>query len=276
MRVPFVALAFCGALFVSGSTAMAATDVALTADVDCTGSESPCLNLPSGARLALNGYTITGGNPGVRCNGPCRITGPGTIRDAGIGISAYGKLDLRQVDVVSNEYIGVQCFLGCRVVGPANLSDNGDAGEGIGEGIRSTGVMKLENVTVANNTIYGVLVADYPSNRGQLQARGCTFTGNGIGVASDKGIKLTDSSVTGNIEVGVQVGETGCKSVTPPLLKNTPVTGNGTGLDCGTTVACADIESCRSPRLLLGSTCGTSHVLDSGLPGDDWGVCSAD
>jgi hypothetical protein len=252
-----------------------ASTMTLTQDVDCTGQNvADCVTLPPGTKLEMNGHTISGGGAGVNCSGSCRIDGPGTITGASFGVNAYGKLDLRGVDVVGNTTIGVQCWKACRATGPAQLSNNGDSFDGWG--ITATGTLKLRDVTVANNTNYGARAANYPENRGKIDVIAGTFTGNGIGVSADRQVKLKDSTVTGNVTGGIEVGQAGCTSTSPPILKNTTATGNGTDAGCGTTVACADVLSCKLPRLLPGSSCDRSYVIDSGIPGSDWDVCSSD
>jgi hypothetical protein len=254
-----------------------ASTMTLTQDIDCTGGNvANCVTLQPGTKLQMNGHTIVGGGAGagVNCLGSCRIEGPGTITGASFGVNAYGKLDLRGVDVVGNTTIGVQCFRACRATGPANLSNNGDGFDG--SGITGTGTMKLRDVTVANNTTYGARSAYYPENRGKIDVIAGTFSGNGIGVSADRQVKLKDSSVTGNVVGGIEVGEANCTTTSPPILKNTVATGNGTDAGCGTTVACADVLSCKSPRLLPGSSCDRSYVVDSGIPGTDWDVCASD
>lgn len=276
---PFVLIPIVALVALAANAAPPITN--LTADVDCTGSEQACVALSNGT-LMMNGFTITGGTVGVLCTGSCRITGPGTIREAEMGISAYGKLTVSQVDVDASEYIGIQCFKSCSVTG-GTLSNSGDpqnpeiAG---GEGIRSTGVLKLDGVTITNNG-YGALARSYPRHHGRLIARNSVFSGNGIGAIADKSAKLTDSTATGNLVAGVLIGDFLYEDPCPDAprtvaLKNTAVTGNGTGDGCGTTRSCADLMTCRSPKLDALSSCGTSYVNGSGLPGSDWDVCAAD
>ena len=59
-------------------------------------------------------------------------------------------------------------------------------------------------------------------------------------------------------------------------VADTTVTGNGTSADCGTTVVCADLDTDLVPRLDPRSTCDSSHVYGSGLPGSSWGVYALD
>jgi len=52
----------------------------LVSDLDCSlpyGSYAVVLS--QGARLELNGFTLSSDADGVKCDGKCRISGPGTI-----------------------------------------------------------------------------------------------------------------------------------------------------------------------------------------------------
>ena len=82
--------------------------------------------------------------------------------------------------------------------------------------------------------------------------------------------------MTGNVLGGILLGEAGCPKRGNLVLKNTAVANNDSGADCGTTASCADLMTCKRPKVGVGASCETSYVIDSGLPGDDWGVCSAD
>lgn len=256
-------------------------DAELMGDIDCTGSEIPAVTISKGS-LALNGFAIKGGIVGVLCQHACRATGPGTILDAEMGISAYGALKVTDVDVDGSEYIGIQCFQSCSVTGGTlrNSGDPQDPRIGDGEGIRSTKVLKLGRVTITNNG-YGAIARSYPKHHGKLLASNSSFNGNGIGVVADKSAKLTDSSASGNLVAGVLIGDFLYEEPCPDSpktvqLKNTTATGNGTGDGCGTTRSCADLVTCRKPKLDALSTCGTNRDAASGIPGSDWDVCSAD
>jgi hypothetical protein len=96
------------------------------------------------------------------------------------------------------------------------------------------------------------------------------------GVAASRGVSLRDSTVTGNGEHGVSAGADDCSTSGPLKLRNATVTGNGLEPDCGVSVTCADLASCRSPKVGAGSTCGSSYVLASGFPGEDWSVCTSE
>lgn len=269
---------------ISGCGATIAGDAELVADIDCTGFEHPAVLFSASGTgaLAMNGFSITGGTIGVQCLGNCRVTGPGTIRAAEFGINAYGKLSVTDVDIDHSEYVGIQCFKSCKVTG-GSLTNSGDPQNptiGDGEGVRSTTKLELDGVTIANNG-YGALARSYPRHHGKLLARHTVFSGNGVGAIADKSAKITASSVTGNLVAGVLIGDFFYADACPDhprtvTLQDTTVTGNGGGDGCGTTRACADLLTCGPPKLDALSTCNTSHVHGSGLPGADWDVCSAD
>lgn len=51
-------------------------DAMLTGDLDCSAGPDPALDLASGSRLDLAGFTLTGNMTAIQCElGPCRITG---------------------------------------------------------------------------------------------------------------------------------------------------------------------------------------------------------
>ncbi len=247
----------------------------LANDLDCTGLAAPAVRITHGA-LNLRGFNVKGGTVGIQCDSTCKIRGAGTVSDALIGINAYGRLRLVGVDVTNNTTMGVQCYTGCEV-SSGSISNNGDPlEESFGHGITSTGTLKLDGVTIADNTGHGIQVGSYPQPRGKVKARNTTVTGNRNGIVADHAAELKHSVVTGNREVGVSVGEAGCHGAGRLKLKDTSVlTGNGTSGDCGTTVACADLAACKEPKVKL-STCNTSYVIDSGIPGSDWDACTAD
>src|SRR5262245_11387510 len=117
--VVFVAVSAFAATPVSHCGTTIHEDAELVADIDCTGFQRPAVLIAAGGTksLALNGFTITGSMAGVQCLGNCRVTGPGTIRDAHFGINAYGKLSVTNVDIDHSEHIGIQCFKSCKVTG---------------------------------------------------------------------------------------------------------------------------------------------------------------
>ena len=93
-------------------------------------------------------------------------------------------------------------------------------------------------------------------------------SGTGIesGGAALCGVK--DSSVSGHAEVGLE-----CAVV---RLRATTAVGNGTDPECGITIACADISASDAVRIDAATTCARSYRIGSGIPGDNWGLCTFD
>jgi hypothetical protein len=152
------------------------------------------------------------------------------------------------------------------------------------DGIRhSTGVLTVRNAVITGNPRFGIV-----SLAGKVKLQNVTVSGNGIdGVAAYRSVQARDSIVTGNARFGISSRPDGtnveggapCTETAKASIKlhATAVTGNGTGTECGTTAACADLATCgRSPQIVKASSCDTSYVLESGIPGDTLGVCTAD
>lgn len=68
----------------------------LAADLDCTGQQAGVI-LSTGSRLDLGGFTLSGAVIGVRCDGRCTVTGPGTISDSEEGIQGLTSVTVRDV-----------------------------------------------------------------------------------------------------------------------------------------------------------------------------------
>jgi len=66
------------------------------------------------------------------------------------------------------------------------------------------------------------------------------------------------------------------RTVTRSALVGSTASGNGTDVECGTSIMCADVASCTLPKIAALATCDTSYQVDSGVPGLSWGVCSSD
>lgn len=106
----------------------------------------------------------------------------------------------------------------------------------------------------------------------QLVLEDSLIVGNGEeGVYHPSSARIVRTTITGN-------GGSGVSSCFGSLrIATSTVTGNGTnGAVCGVTETCADLSTCEAPVLTDGSVCGTSYDSDSGFPGTNWGVCSAD
>ena len=242
----------------------------LDADLDCTGLDGGAVTIHGGS-LAMNGHTITGGRFGIFCDAKCTILGPGTVTGATFaGLQIFGtSVRVTGVDITNCALFGMQVWKAAVVEGPATISGNGD-------GIRAGNVARITNVTITGN-YFAVEVANNVSS-GSVTVKGSTITANRTGLFVQRKVVVTDSTIAGNEQYGIEVG--GCGNGNRPgraMVKHSTVTGNGTDSECGSTIACADIASCPvPPKLRAGSTCDHSYVLGSGIPGNNWGVCALD
>lgn len=230
-------------------------DGVLAADLDCTSigpsgiglimAEIPLKRARSS--LDLQGFTFTVGTDwGILCIGRCKIFN-GTIRASDeVGIVADGTVFVD--NVTFSDHVGSVLTGGRARVSNSIFTGNGIVNSGSSQGGKN------------------------------LVIRDSTLTGNFVGIGAWQKMKIIDSTVTGNLRSGIDT--TGGLAFTN--LKRTKikvvdsiVTGNGTDPECGTTLACADLISNTLPRLRR-STCDTSHVIGSGLPGNSWGICALD
>jgi hypothetical protein len=168
--------------------------------------------------------------------------------------------------------VAILAFGNVRVFGPGTIT-------GVdGDGVRHTkGQLTVREVTVTANAGHGV-----DSMSGKVKLERATITGNGIdGVAAFRSVHAMESTVTGNGRFGISTrpdalvaGGAPCSETKKASFKLnfTTVTGNGTDPDCGATLACADVAVCERVPQLRSSVCGTSHRLESGIPGETLGV----
>ena len=273
-----VALLTAALLFLSAGTTSATVITAcgqefsgsavLNADLDCTGFGGYAVTM-HGGKLLMNGHTITGGQVGIHCDAPTRIVGPGAVTGTtAMGVNGFQTIvRVKDVDLTNNAFFGIQCFKNCTIEG-GTISGNGVA-------VRAGGNTKVAGVTITGNDLG--IDADNLSTAKALVSNS-TISGNNIGVRADVLAKLTDSTVSGNGRFGVIVGDQQqCERNSLAVVKRSAITGNGTNPGCGTTEACADVATCGvAPRLRVGASCDHSYVNGSGVPGDDWNVCSAD
>jgi hypothetical protein len=243
----------------------------LNADLDCTGTTDFAVRIQAGS-LTMNGHTITGGY-GVRCDGPRKVNGPGTITGSTfLGVQGSGSTTkVRQVDVTNNEEGGVACAASCKVDGPATISGNLI-------GIWHVGKLIGRNLTITGNHFRGTDGQNVPRNT-RVDLYDSVVTNNGEGVYALGNVKIVDSTVTGNGRYGVSAGDVdGSDCVQKAIVKlaGSTVTGNGTDSSCGTTEACFDVGTCLAAPRLKASTCEHSYQHASGIPGDDWDVCTLD
>jgi hypothetical protein len=279
IRIPVVATLLIGSAALVPSPSVADTvttcgqtisgSSVLANDLDCTGNVVPAITMENGAYLELQGHNVKGGTIGINCTQNCKIRGPGIVSDALIGINAYGKLRLIGATVSGNTNVGVQCYKTCDVSG-GSISNND------GNGLTSVGTLKLSTVTIADNVGDGVVAGKSPGLGGVVKVDGGSITGNRNGIVSDRLVKIEHALVRDNLENGVRAGETDCSKGGQVVLKDTAIVrDNAASPDCGTTVECADINSCKKPNVKE-STCLTSHVANSGIPGSDWDACTND
>ena len=210
----------------------------LTADLDCTGFNDYAVELEPGGSLDLRGFTITGGEYGVFCNGSCAVFGGGTVTGAvEDGIAALKTIKVDDVTSSNNGFTGVKGGK-TAIVTNSVLTGNGRSG------VQSLGRVKLINIISQGNAGAG-------TDSGLLaRIIGSTLTGNALGGALSDRISARDSSIL----------------------------DNASDPRCGVSLACADVMTSdvgKKPRL-NNVDCATSYKGGNTPPGETWGVCSDD
>jgi len=247
-----------------------ATKGFLGGDLDCTGFPGDAVTIERS--LDLNGFTLTGGLlSAVTCLKSCKINGPGTITGSGaFGVNIHGVGKVTEVNLTDNGLAGVQCFEKCKVRGPATISGNGN------NGVRASSAT-IRDVVLSGNSGPAV-EAQNNKQRGRAKLRDSIVTGNGSGVLADRKVVLRDTTVSGNGQFGILSGDSPiCEKRGVAVLRDSNVTGNGIDVECGVTIACADVATCMgTPKLKGTATCDTSYMVGSGVPGDDWDTCALD
>jgi hypothetical protein len=158
-----------------------AGDGYLTGDLDCTGSGGPAVSINGKGRLALQGFTITGGDVGIVCLQSCRITGPGAlIAPASTGIASAGALTVSNLTIADSGGDGIVGYRQVRVV-DSTLVGNG------GSGVRSQRVV-IRGSLITANASFGALSGP----RRRVVLRDSQVTGNGIGDACALGAPCAD------------------------------------------------------------------------------------
>ncbi len=155
----------------------------------------------------------------------------------------------------------------------SSLDDN--AGNGVlTNGFRHARVISLDS-SISRNDIG---ISDAWTERPRVKVKRSNVDGNrigvslsGLGVRSTK-IVLRDSTIAGSAENGVYVDSTDDRTT----LARSSVTGSGFSPECGVSTSCADLNTAVFPRVKAASSCGTSHINGSGIPGQSWGVCALD
>ena len=210
----------------------------LQQDLTCDGSGGPNVTLQPGARLQLNGHSITGGYLGVGVD-PGKhktiIEGPGEIFGEagsppifGCAISTATSTIIRNVDLHDNA-CGITAYY--------------------------TAPLKLEDVTVRNNSGDGVNYT-LPVGHGRVKRNRLTVTDNGgTGILAYRQMTLKEVIVTGN-------GSGGAVAGTNLTVRDSTLTGNGAG---------GDVAASMRMRV-TNTTC--DHSVNTG--GGTFGVCSLD
>lgn len=268
-----IVISACGSTVPEGATGI------LESDLSCTpGSFNYVIFLGRGATLDLNGHTISNGQ--VKCfegRGRCTVLGPGLLTGAlaspqgpgaAIALPDRARLELRDVEIRNNEtgVLGDQMDSSVHAVDSViddndlygiyagkvileNVSASGNGVLGPGNTLLTAGIVAHRGLrghdVTANDNVEGGVICGKP---GKIRLQRLTAQNNtGPGVYSaGKGVKLIDSTVTGNTRDGENV----------------------------------DIRSFRLPTL-VDTTCGYSASVPLDPPGTDdlgppWGVCAND
>lgn len=143
----------------------------VTQDLDCTGTVNENIIL-DGSKLYLNGHTIvTGDHYVIRCNGSCKILGPGTITGNGSGV--FGGKNVTVKDVTFST-AGLAAGAAFKLT-LDNVSINGPGGAYGGRGAR------IVDSTITASSV-GVKTGfaspnDESCSKGSLIIRRSTITG---------------------------------------------------------------------------------------------------
>jgi len=166
----------------------------LTGDLDChLDSADSAILLDRGAKLNLNGFTVTGGGhglPAVQCNGPCKVNGPGTITGGGSGILALGGPGGSPV-TAKNVSIS-NCTSGDGIVGSRIVVKGGSITGCFRDGVAAIRSATIRDANISGNGRRGA--------SGQLvSVRNSQILNNGAGgVAASRVLRATGSVITGN------------------------------------------------------------------------------
>lgn len=225
----------------------------LIADLDCpdapssgTLQELSGIYLERGARLHLNGFTLSGEVYGVGCEGTCTIEGPGTIRDFAEGVVSYGTTKVENVVFQDSNGYAIHVY------GEKTLkAEDVTVLDHDGLVAMAASRMKAKNVTI-ERCWYGIITLKTLVATG-LTVRDCGQRAIGAGTVRGKDLTVVDNAGIGIIASKI-------------ILADSVVTGNDTG---STGI---DLQSARAPKL-TNTTCELSADADTGTP---FGVCSED
>lgn len=237
---PVVEVTTCGQI-VSGRNAV------LTADLVCsTGAGSFGVQLRSGAKLDLQGHTITGGSVGVACGTMlCVDSWCGPTKRSG------------SCQVSNGTITGAEYAIGARQIVVRDMTFVDNHGGDI--------------LAVHKADIHGSQFQGTPSSvQGDKRVRLFDSTLDGGYVNSAKRVELHATTITNASTFGVQGRDI--------RLFGSSVTGSLDHLGCGTEFDCADLLSDTPPLVDATSTCERSRRTRRGptAPLESWGVCALD
>jgi hypothetical protein len=220
----------------------------LTTDLNCgTGTGSFGVVLRSGARLDLQGHTITGGSIGVACGNM-------------LCVSAWCGPDKRSgtCEVSNGTITGAQYAIGGRGVVVRNMTFVDNA---------AYDILAVHKADVYDSDF---LSGDVNSVQGDKRVRLFGSTVNGGYINSAKRVELRSTTVTSSSPLGVYGRVI--------KLFGSSVTGSLAHSNCGTEWQCADLVSDVRPILDATSTCERSQRTprEFGAPIESWGVCTLD
>ena len=157
----------------------------LVQDLDCP-TTGPAVMVTSTGTLELRGFSLHGGEYGVRCLRSCSVIGPGTVSGAEEdGIEADGRLMLSNVTSTGNGFTGAKAGRSVRVL-DSQLGGNQKCGA------ESLGTLRASRSSMTGN--YCGVACNLSARLSQV-----TISGNTRGGVVASGIGLVDSSVTGNM-----------------------------------------------------------------------------
>jgi hypothetical protein len=161
------------------------------------------------ATLQMNGHTLSGA--GVRCDGPCSVSGPGEIvASNGFGIEGTRNVRVRGVTVRDASYAGIW-----------SLRGNVDADGVVVRNVPSMGIHAPRGkVRVKNSNVQSGNVA-VAARRG-IEGSALVASDSHFGVVAER-IKLTGLEAKNNVRQGLSG-----KNV---VLQDSVVTGNDAGFD---------------------------------------------
>jgi hypothetical protein len=237
----------CGQIIPSGQTADLVSDLDCPLDLPSgTLQELSAVYLEPGAKLRLNGFTLSGGEVGVGCGGGrCTIDGPGTIADFPTGILSYASSRVTDVELDSNDAYAIY-QLGNKTLRATNVTV-----------VESNGLVavvahrvKAENLSI-QGCWYGIIATVLTGS--DVSVSGCGQRAIGGGTVRASGVTVVDNGGIGILAKRI-------------VLADSVVTGNdtiGTGID---------LSAERLPKL-TNTTCELSANSETGVP---FGVCLED